>query len=172
MHNRLRKQNEEKKERNLYDSFWIDREFKAIKDNQGKKVAPKKPQPSLTLEEIIGVDIPEEVLTEKFSCNRFLSVTNDQELIIGLLTTELLESFVTSHISEGLGDNKSDLFQIYRHALSRFLVLSRTIGWDKKYRPFQSCEVAAFSQGPQSDIHASRQVLAKGILFPQKRSYS
>jgi hypothetical protein len=141
MNQKLRKRNEEKKDRKLYDSFWEEQEFKPKVELQAPKPKVRIPQPMLTLEELCGYETVQEGTYERFSKNAMMEKTNFDSPSLGAATQKLFDSIISKHSSQETSYSKTELEDLYRHNLGRFLLLNKTIGWDKKYRPFKSIEV-------------------------------
>lgn len=141
MDRRLKKKVVQSADQDKYDDFWQQKAFKAVKSKNGtmepvsseKKSELQKSQAS----KASFCYTP----TKKFSLTAFLESVNLSAMDIGTKTKALRDFYVQSQLGESSGLKREEGEDRFIRQLSRFLIISRSYGWDKKYKAFKVEEV-------------------------------
>ena len=137
MNRRAKKRISQPTDQEILDNWWLQKEFKAVKGSDGvRTLMPNQIEPGVakTQEACANFHYMPET---KFSLSAFLDSVNLSLMDIGDKTRELRDRLVQSQMEACSSLKKEEIEEMFMRQLSRFLVISRGYGWEKKYKAFK-----------------------------------
>lgn len=135
MDKRSKKKVSAAEEQQRYDTFWNQKDFKLSKPPNRKNGSGKDSNEvsgSHNNKENQQVNLPIEKKFVFTTCLEEIEIESSQ---LGPRTSHLFEEIYQKQAVDGAGLKRETALKKFTSTLSRFLLLSRTYGWDKKYRP-------------------------------------
>jgi hypothetical protein len=135
MDKRSKKKVSAKEEQQRYDSFWNQKDFKLSKPLVNKKGSARVTNELLGSQnekDNLQVNLP---IEKKFVFTTCLEEMEAEPCQLGPRTLTLFDEIYGSQKGQTSLLKKEAVLKKFTSSLSRFLLLSRTYGWDKKYRP-------------------------------------
>jgi hypothetical protein len=135
MNKRSKKKVSAKEEQIRYDTFWNQKDFMATKTTDVTRVSPKIDLSVSSSQNKKQSQTPMLAIDKKFVLTSCLEEMEANLSSLGQRTLGLFEDITDRHIELSKGLKREVIARNFSQCISRFLVLSRSYGWDKKYRP-------------------------------------